>query len=184
MEATLEHLFSEIHWGLLGLILVGSLLVLGKAADWLVNEAVVLSECLRIPKVVIGATIVSLGTTMPEAAVSVFAAFQGRPGLALGNAVGSIICDTGLILGLACIVAPLRLDRKIVNRQGWIQLTAALALVAGSVPWRSIGEGVSNRWRVASRDRSSVSGGSGCLSVPFDSLGVHEEKAAATSGRA
>ena len=141
MEATLEHLFSEIHWGLLGLILVGSLLVLGKAADWLVNEAVVLSECLRIPKVVIGATIVSLGTTMPEAAVSVFAAFQGRPGLALGNAVGSIICDTGLILGLACIVAPLRLDRKIVNRQGWIQLTAALALVAGSVPWRSIGEG-------------------------------------------
>ena len=140
MEAVLEHLFAEIHWGLLGLILVGSLLVLGKAADWLVDEAVVLSERSRIPKVVIGATIVSLGTTTPEAAVSVLAAFQGRPGLALGNAVGSIICDTGLILGLACVLAPLRLDRKIVNRQGWIQLAAALALVAGSVPWRSTGQ--------------------------------------------
>ena len=76
----------------------------------------------------------SLGTTTPEAAVSVLAAVQGKPGLALGNAVGSIICDTGLILGLACLIAPLPLDRKIVNRQGWIQILCGLLLVLACLP--------------------------------------------------
>ena len=69
--------------------------------------------------------------------MSVLAAIQGRPGLALGNAVGSIICDTGLILGLASLIAPLRLNRTIVNRQGWIQLGAGLALVIFSFPLSS-----------------------------------------------
>jgi cation:H+ antiporter len=67
--------------------------------------------------------------------VSVFAAFQGQPSLALGNAVGSIICDTGLILGLATVISPPPLVRRIVNRQGWIQLGAAVLLVVACVPW-------------------------------------------------
>ena len=71
---------------------------MGTGADNLVEEAVNLSTRWGVPKVMIGATIVSLGTTMPEAAGSVLAAFKGSPDLALGNAVGSIICDTGLIL--------------------------------------------------------------------------------------
>ena len=140
MDEALHHFVSELHGGWLALVIVVSLAVLGKAADWLVDEAVALSERSGIPTVVIGATIVSLGTTAPETAVSVFAALQGSPGLALGNAVGSIICDTGLILGLACILAPLRLDRAIVNRQGWIQLGAAVALVAGCFPWSNAGQ--------------------------------------------
>ena len=137
MEEALHHLISNLHGSLMTLLIIASLLVLGKAADWLVDEAVALSGRSGIPTVVIGATIVSLGTTAPEAAVSVFAALQGSPGLALGNAVGSIICDTGLILGLACILAPLPLDRKIVNRQGWIQIGAAIALVMGCFPWNN-----------------------------------------------
>ena len=124
MEQALDHFFSATPLGPARLVIAFSLAVLGKAADWLVDEAVALSERSGIPKVVIGATVVSLGTTMPEAAVSVFAAIQGNPGLAFGNAVGSIICDTGLILGLACVIAPLRLNRRIVNRQGWIQFAA------------------------------------------------------------
>ena len=85
-------------------VLIVSIAVLGKSADWLVDLAVGLSLRLGLPRVIVGATIVSLGTTAPEAAVSVLAAFAGRPGLAMGNAVGSIICDTGLILGLACLI--------------------------------------------------------------------------------
>jgi cation:H+ antiporter len=139
MEQALEHFFAGLHWGWLGLVIAASLLVLGKSADWLVDEAVALSERSGIPKVVIGATVVSLGTTMPEAAVSVFAAMQGSPGLALGNAVGSIICDTGLILGLACVIAPLRLNRTIVNRQGWIQFFAGLVLVLACFPFADPG---------------------------------------------
>jgi cation:H+ antiporter len=78
---------------------------------------------------------VSLGTTTPEAVVSVLAAVKGVPDLALGNAVGSIICDTGLILGLACLISPLPLDRSIVNRQGWIQFASGFLLVAACIPW-------------------------------------------------
>lgn len=119
---------------LLGVIAV-SLVALGKFADLVVDYAVVLSERSGIPKVVIGATVVSLGTTAPEVAVSVTAAFNGNPGLAMGNAVGSIICDTGLILGVACLIRPLTIPWEIANRQGWIQLTSAVLLVLLSIPW-------------------------------------------------
>jgi cation:H+ antiporter len=135
MEAWLHSQFADMHMALLALVIVISLYVLGKAADWLVDEAVELSERSHIPTTVIGATVVSLGTTTPEAAVSVLAALQGAPGLALGNAVGSVICDTGLILGVACLISPLRLDRNVVNRQGWIQVIAGFMLVLACVPW-------------------------------------------------
>ncbi|MCI0621087.1 MAG: sodium:calcium antiporter [Acidobacteria bacterium] len=139
MEEALQHFFSELHPVLLALAIALSLAALAKAADWLVDEAVVLSERSGIPKTVIGATIVSLGTTTPEAAVSVLAAIAGRPGLALGNAVGSVICDTGLILGLACLIAPLRLDPRVVSHQGWIQLIAGFGIVAACFPWSNPG---------------------------------------------
>lgn len=135
METLFEGLFQDMNSLLIAGTIVISLMVLGRSADWLVDAAVSLSERSGVPKVVIGATVVSLGTTAPEAAVSVLAAIQGSPGLALGNAVGSIICDTGLILGLATLIAPLRLNRAIVNRQGWIQLGAGLALVLFSFPF-------------------------------------------------
>jgi len=115
-----------------------ALYVLAKGADILVDEAVALSVKWGIPKMVIGATIVSLGTTLPEAAVSVGAALQGNPGLALGNAVGSIICDTALIIGLASFIAPLSFDKKATRLQGWLQFSAGLLLVAVSIPWLSL----------------------------------------------
>jgi len=135
MDEFLAELMSQFAWPILAGVIVVCLAVLGKGADWLVDEAVALSERSGIPKVIIGATIVSLGTTMPEAAVSVLSAIQGVPDLALGNAVGSIICDTGLILGLACLISPLRLDRSLVNRQGWIQFACGFLLVAACFPW-------------------------------------------------
>ncbi len=140
MDAAVEHFFSQAHWSILLGSIVVALLVLGKAADILVDQAVEFSEALRIPTVVVGATIVSLGTTAPEAAVSVLAAIKGDPGLALGNAVGSVIADTGLILGLACLISPLRLDPKIVNRQGWLQLGSGVLLVALCTPWTNLPE--------------------------------------------
>jgi cation:H+ antiporter len=111
------------------------LVALGKFADMVVDYAVVLSERSGIPKVIIGATVVSLGTTAPEVAVSVMAAFKGNPGLAMGNAVGSIICDTGLILGVACLIRPLTIPWGIANRQGWVQLACGFLLVLLSIPW-------------------------------------------------
>lgn len=135
MEAWFESFYADLHWTLLAAVIVVSLYVLGWAADLLVDEAVDLSERSRIPKTVIGATVVSLGTTTPEVAVSVMAAVQGSPDLALGNAAGSVICDTGLILGIAALIAPLRLDRSIVNRQGWIQFGSGFLLVLACINW-------------------------------------------------
>ncbi len=149
MESLLEHFNSQVHWSVLLASIAVSLLVLGKSADVLVEQAVELSENLHIPPMVVGATIVSLGTTAPEAAVSVLAAVEGAPGLALGNSVGSVIADTGLILGLACLIAPLRLDRKIVNRQGWIQIGSGILLVALSTPWTRLDEVFSSGGRLS-----------------------------------
>ena len=138
MEHLVEQFVADLPlWILFGIIAV-SLFALAQGADLLVEEAVALSAKWGVPKILIGATIVSLGTTLPEAAVSVFAAVQGNPGLALGNAVGSVICDTGLILGLATVIAPLPLDRRLVNRQGNIQLGAGVLLVVLSLPFSSL----------------------------------------------
>lgn len=139
----MEHLIQSAIdplplWGLL-LIIAVFLYTLAKGADILVAEAVTLSVRWGVPTLLIGATIVSLGTTLPETAVSVVAALGGRPGLALGNAVGSIICDTGLILGIAALMKPIPLDKTIVNRQGWIQLGSGIMLVVLCLPWSSLG---------------------------------------------
>jgi len=139
MEQWLEHVVPLLPGPALFLLIVLTLYTLGKGADVVVKEAVILSMMWGVPRVLIGATIVSLGTTMPEAAVSVLAAIQGNPELALGNAVGSIICDTGLILGLAALIAPLPLDRAIVNRQGWLQLGAGCLLVLVCMPFGAFG---------------------------------------------
>jgi cation:H+ antiporter len=79
---------------LIGIIVV-CIFMLSRGADWMIDGVVHLARRTGLPRIVIGATIVSLGTTMPEAVVSVMAAWMGNPGLALGNGVGSIIADTG-----------------------------------------------------------------------------------------
>lgn len=137
MEGWLSAQF--LLWPLWALLLVSAvcLLTIGKGADLLVDEAVSLSAKWGVPPTVIGATIVSLGTTLPEAAVSVAAAIGGNPKIALGNAVGSIIADSGLILGLACMLSPLPLNRAVVNRQGWLQVAAGVLLVLACIPWSS-----------------------------------------------
>jgi cation:H+ antiporter len=124
----LEEWFSgRAMWQLLA-CLAASTYVLMRGADRLVEGASELAARLGMPKVVVGATIVSLGTTCPEAAVSVMAACKGNPGLALGNAVGSIIADTGLIFGVGCLMMRLPVDRFILNRQGWVQFGSGLLL--------------------------------------------------------
>jgi len=130
MEAILPPaLFSGMSTPILLLVIAISIAVLGKGADILVDCAVKFARMVGVPRVIIGATLVSLGTTTPEAAVSVLAAFKGMPEFALGNAVGSIICDTGLIFGLCAVLAPLPKDMFVLNRHGWIQIGSAALLV-------------------------------------------------------
>jgi len=114
--------------------LLVSLYTVGKGADILVDNAVSLSLQWGIPKIVLGATLVSLGTTVPEASVSVAAAIQGNPDLSLGNAIGSIIVDTGLIIGIAALLGNLPIDKMLVKRQGRLQFIFALLLALVCLP--------------------------------------------------
>lgn len=128
---------QSIPSGILGFVILfaviaAMLVVLGKGADLLVDEAVQLSVRWGVPKMLIGATVVSLGTTLPEVTVSVMSALNGSPGLAMGNAVGSIICDTGMILGIASLISPLPFKKAVVNKQGWAQFASGVLLVAVS----------------------------------------------------
>ncbi|MAX22863.1 MAG: sodium:calcium antiporter [Phycisphaeraceae bacterium] len=123
----MEHLipdsaFQAMPLFMLILVAMGSVWVLIRGADWLVDGAAGLAYRVGIPKVIVGATIVSLGTTSPETAVSVMAAWGGNAGLALGNAVGSIIADTGLIFGLGCAMVVLPADKFVLKRQGWVKI--------------------------------------------------------------
>jgi cation:H+ antiporter len=147
-EALLQELVQGIPTiGLLVIIAV-CVLVLSKGADWMIDGVVHLARRTGLPRIVIGATIVSLGTTTPEAVVSVMAAWMGNPGLALGNGVGSIIADTGLIFGLTCLLTRVPVNRFILNRTGWVQVGAATLLVIISLIALGMADGqpILNRW--------------------------------------
>lgn len=140
LEHFIESLVVNFSLPILFVIIAITLYTLSKGADILVTEAVFISEKMGISKMIIGATIVSVGTTLPEASVSVLAAATGDASLALGNAVGSVICDTGLILGIATLMSPLPLQKEIVNRHGWIQFGSGILLVLVALPYSNLGE--------------------------------------------
>lgn len=77
--------------------------ILSKCADLFVESAVGIAQKVQVPKLVIGIVLVSLATTAPELSVSLLSALRGQPEMALGNAIGSVICDDGLALALAGI---------------------------------------------------------------------------------
>ena len=135
MEAAYAQFLARQPIGVLCAGIAAFLFLLGKGADIMVEQAVFISDRWGVPRLVIGATLVSAGTTFPEAAVSVAAAVKGNPGIALGNAVGSIICDTGLVLGCAALLSPMPLSRASADRQERIQFAAGALLVLACIPW-------------------------------------------------
>ena len=147
MDALLHDFLINSSVAISLMVLVVSLFTLGKGADWLVDSAVALSLKWGMPKMVIGAPIVSLGTTLPEASVSTLAAIKGNADLALGNAIGSIIADTALIIGLAAMLGTVPVDKRLIRRQGTVQFSAALLLTLVSLPFFSPGrEGKIYQW--------------------------------------
>ncbi|MBW1803869.1 MAG: sodium:calcium antiporter [Deltaproteobacteria bacterium] len=132
-EAVLIGFVAGFPTWLLLILIVFCIMVLSRGADVMIGGAVHLARRTGLPHIVIGATIVSLGTTMPEAFISVMAAWMGNPGLALGNGIGSIIADTGLIFGLSCMLTIMPVNRFILNRTGWVQVGSATLLVVISL---------------------------------------------------
>ncbi len=88
------------------------LVCLIKGGDWFVEGATGLARRFHLPELLIGATVVSIGTTLPEVMVSTTAALQGNGSIAYGNAIGSVICNTSLIAAITLSVRPAKVERR------------------------------------------------------------------------
>lgn len=116
-------MLSQALFLLLGL----ALLIAG--GDLLVRGAVQIAGRLRLSPMLIGLTVVGMGTSMPELAASLQASLAGSPGIAIGNIVGSNIANALLILGVAAMIAPIAVSAPTLWRDGGVGLMAALALI-------------------------------------------------------
>lgn len=131
------------------LFVVGIVLIV-KGGDWFVDGAVWVAEVTRIPKFIIGATIISVATTLPEIIVSTIAAIEGhgilvsgvgnyiaasqdKVGMAIGNGIGSVICNTAMILAISIMFMPIAVDRKDFAPKSFLLIAAMLALFAFSL---------------------------------------------------
>jgi len=94
------------------LLFIVGLLCLIKGGDWFVDGATGIARRFHVPELLIGATVVSIGTTLPEVMVSTTSAFTGHGEIAYGNAIGSIICNASLIAALTIAVKPGKVDPK------------------------------------------------------------------------
>ncbi|MBN3032923.1 MAG: calcium/sodium antiporter [Candidatus Saganbacteria bacterium] len=104
-----------------------------QATSLFLNGAVSVAEALRFKKIFIAATIVSLVTTLPELVVSVTASYLGQEGLAVGNVIGSCICNLGLILAVGAIIEPVDLEPKDFRRRTFLLLGSLLLVLLFSL---------------------------------------------------
>lgn len=119
-----------MDWTMLGyiaLFAVGLGLII-KGGDFFVDAASWIAESFGIPKFIVGATIVSLATTLPELLVSITAAFEGQTEMAIGNAIGSVTANSGLIMGISVLFAPMVICRKTFMPKGFLLLGSVLLL--------------------------------------------------------
>lgn len=112
------------------LVLLLGLLLLLWSADKFVNGAVAIAHNFGVSKIIIGLTVVSVGTSAPEILVSTIASLEGAPDIAIGNAIGSNIANIGLVLGVTAIIAPLPFATSVLRfEMPWLLLATLLVAV-------------------------------------------------------
>ncbi|MEL6482168.1 MAG: sodium:calcium antiporter, partial [Pseudomonadota bacterium] len=120
-------------------LVLGGLALLVAGGDILVRGAVALSLRLGIPAIIVSATVVAVGTSAPELIISIQAAIEGAPGIALGNVVGSNIANVWLVLGIPALIAPLAGCGDDARRSLYFMLAGTLLftvfILSGSIPW-------------------------------------------------
>lgn len=122
------------------LAIVGGIMLLVMAADRFVANSAALARSLGVPTLIIGLTVVGLGTSAPEIVVSSTAVLSGASGLAVGNAIGSNIANLGLILGVTSLIVPLQVHSSLLQREYPLVLGVSL-LVLGLLADQYLGYG-------------------------------------------
>ena len=118
----------EMVWVVVLFLLGFGLLI--KGGDWFVDGATGLAHRFHLPELLIGATVVSIGTTLPEVMVSAQAALEHNSGISYGNAIGSVICNTSLIAALTIAIRPGAVNRKSLRLPAAAFFTAAALYAA------------------------------------------------------
>ncbi len=108
---------------------VAGFFFLWKGANWLVDGASRLALLAKLSPIIIGITVVAFGTSLPEMAVSLAASVKGEPGITIGNVIGSNVANILLVLGLAAVIKPLKVTRKIVTRDSMLVTGAGAILL-------------------------------------------------------
>ncbi len=111
------------------LILLVGFVLLVKGADFFVDGASSIARLLKVPSFLVGLTIVAMGTSAPEAAVSISAGFSGASELSVGNIIGSNLFNLLVVVGLSALICPPKVDREILFRDLWWSLSAAILLL-------------------------------------------------------
>ncbi|WP_077369274.1 calcium/sodium antiporter [Anaerosalibacter sp. Marseille-P3206] len=102
------------------------LVIIVKGGDMFVDSAIWIAEKTGIPSMIIGATIVSIATTLPELFVSTVASNQGHSDMAIGNAIGSSICNIAFIIGLCAFIKPIKINRASFSLKGFIMIVCVV----------------------------------------------------------
>lgn len=108
-------------------------------AEWLVDGGVAVAREFGVSEAVIGLTLVAFGTSLPELAASLVAAFRGHSDVALGNVFGSNLLNLLVIIGGVSLISPIPVPEQILNSDLWIMLAVTLALLIIAYAWRKIG---------------------------------------------
>lgn len=111
------------------LILVGGLLLLVKGSDYFVKSAGSLARNFGVSELVIGLTLIALGTSLPELVSGIFASLKHQSGLVMGNIIGANIANIGLVVGIAAIISVIKTKNEMIERDGYILLFSSLLLV-------------------------------------------------------
>ncbi|MBR6918373.1 MAG: calcium/sodium antiporter, partial [Clostridia bacterium] len=111
-------------------LLVAGLVLIIKGGDWFVDSAAWLAEVSGIPKLIVGATVVSFATTLPELLVSSFAAAEGNVSISIGNAVGSVTANIGLIMAIGILFMPVFVKKKDYLLKSVLMLGGSVVLFA------------------------------------------------------
>jgi cation:H+ antiporter len=130
----------DAHWSVQCLLVLGGLGLLVLGADWLVNSAVAVARAFGVSDLVIGLTVVAVGTSMPEIATSLVAAFRGQRDIAVGNVVGSNIFNIFACMGVAGFIADggLMVSETARNFDLWVMLAVAFACLPIVITGREI----------------------------------------------
>jgi cation:H+ antiporter len=111
------------------LLSIAGFFFLWKGADWLVEGAASIALAAKVSTIVVGITVVAFGTSLPEMAVSLAASVKGEPEITLGNVIGSNIANILLVLGIAAVIKPLKVEKGVVTRDTMLVLGSGVLIL-------------------------------------------------------